>query len=121
MDYLTESSSVPGSYEIYIDLPEGTGVPGLSGTMSRSEQGEKYSCCVTPESVYQEGIRNYVYVVKERDGILGKEYYAEQVNVRIQDENDNWVAVESVLDGDSLIISSSTKEVKNGDVVRLEE
>ena len=121
VDYLAESSSVPGSYEIYIDLPEGMGVPGLSGTMSRSEQGEKYSCCVTPESVHKEGIRNYVYVVKERDGILGKEYYAEQVTVRIQDENDIWVAVEGTLDGDSLIISSSTKEVKNGDVVRLEE
>ena len=121
VDYLAESSSVPGSYEIYIDLPEGMGVPGLSGTMSRSEQGEKYSCCVTPESVHRESIRSYVYVVKERDGILGKEYYAEQVNVRIQDENDNWVAVEGALDGDSLIIASSTKEVKNGDVVRLEE
>lgn len=121
VDYLAESSSMPGSYEVYIDLPEGVGMPGLSGTMSRSEQGEKYSCCVTPESVYREGIRCYVYVVKERDGILGKEYYAEQVNVRIQDENDIWVAVEGALDGESLIISSSTKEVKNGDVVRLEE
>ena len=121
VDYLTESSSVAGSYELYINLPEGTGVPGLSGTMSRSEQGEKYSCCVTPESVHRESIRSYVYVVKERDGILGKEYYAEQVNVRIQDENDAWVAVEGALDSDSLIIASSTKEVKNGDVVRLEE
>ena len=121
IDYLAESSSMPGSYEIYIDLPEGTGVPGLSGTVSRSEQGERHSCCVTPESVHQEGTRSYVYVVKERDGILGKEYYAEQVNVRIQDENDIWVAVEGTLDVDSLIISSSTKEVKNGDVVRLEE
>ena len=120
VDYLAESSSMPGSYEIYVDLPEGTGMPGLSGKMSRSEQGEKYSCCVTPESVHREGNRSYVYVVKERDGILGKEYYAEQVNVRIQDENDIWVAVEGTLDGDSLIISSSTKEVKNGDVVRLE-
>ena len=121
VDYLMESSSVAGSYELYINLPEGTGVPGLSGAMSRSEQGEKHSCCVTPESVRREGLRSYVYVVKERDGILGKEYYAEQVNVRIQDENDNWVAVEGALDGDSLIISSSTKEMKNGDVVRLEE
>ena len=71
--------------------------------------------------MHRESIRSYVYVVKERDGILGKEYYAEQVNVRIQDENDAWVAVEGALDGDSLIIAYSTKEVKNGDVVRLEE
>lgn len=121
VDYLSESSTMPGSYEVYINLPEGTGVPGLSGTMSHAEPGEKHSCCVTPPAVYKEGTRSYVYVVKERDGILGKEYYAEQVNVRVLDENENLVAVEGALDSDSLIISSATKAVKNGDVIRLSE
>lgn len=121
VDYLAESSFMAGSYELYIDLPEGLGVPGLSGTMSRSEKGEKYFCCIKPEAVHRDNIRTYVYVVKERQGILGKEYYAEQIGISILDENDNWVAVEGALDSDSLIISSSTKEVKNGDTVRLEE
>lgn len=121
VDYLTESSATPGSYEVYIDLPEGTGVPGMSGVMSRAESGEKHDCCVTPEAVHKEGVRSFVYVVKERDGILGKEYYAEQVSVRIQDENESWVAVEGALDSDSVIITSSTKELKNGEVVRLSE
>lgn len=121
IDYLSESDTMPGTYEVYMNLPEGTGTPGLSGRMSRSEKGEKYFCCVTPAAVHKEDIRNYVYVVKERDGILGKEYYAEQINVRIQDENDYWVAVEGALDSDSVIITSSTKELKNGDVVRLEK
>lgn len=121
VDYLVESVSAPGSYEVYIDLPEGTGVPGVSGTMSRAESGEKHSCCVTPLAVYKDQARSYVYVVKEREGILGTEYYAQQVNVRVKDQNEAWVAVEGALDGDSVIISSSTKEVKNGDVVRLSE
>lgn len=121
VDYLSESSTMPGNYEVYINLPEGTGVPGLSGTMSRAESGEKYSYCVTPAAVHEEGSRHYVYVVKEREGILGKEYYAEQVTVRVLDENEYWAAVEGALDDDSIIISSSTKEVKNGDVIRLSE
>ena len=121
ISYLSESGSAPGSYEVYIDLPEETGVPGLSGTMTRAESGERHPTCVTPMAVHKEGTRNYVYVVKERDGILGMECYASQVNVRVLDENESWVAVEGALDGDSLIISSSTIEVKNGDVVRLEE
>lgn len=121
IDYLAENDSMPGTYEVYMNLPEGTGTPGLTGRMSRSEKGEKHFCCVTPTAVHKEDIRSYVYVVKERDGILGKEYYAEQVSVRIMDENDYWVAVEGALDSDSVIITSSTKEIKNGDVVRLEE
>ena len=118
VDYLSESSTMPGNYEVYINLPEGMGVPGLSGTMSRAESGEKHYCCVTPAAVHEEGPRHYVYVVKERDGILGKEYYAEQVNVMVLDENENWAALEGALNDDSVIISSSTKEVKYGDVVR---
>ena len=114
VDYLSESSTMPGNYEVYINLPEGMGVPGLSGTMSRAESGEKHYCCVTPAGVHEEGSRHYVYVVKERDGILGKEYYAEQVNVMVLDENENWAALEGALNDDSVIISSSTKEVKNG-------
>ena len=121
VDYLEESSSLPGSYDIYIDLPEGTGVPGLSGTMSRSESGEKHPVCVTPQAVHKADVQSYVYVVRERDGILGKEYYAEQIKVRILDENESWVAVEGALDNESIIITSSTKEVGNGDVIRLEE
>ena len=121
VDYLSESSTMPGNYEVYINLPEGMGVPGLSGTMSRAESGEKHYCCVTPAAVHEEGSRHYVYVVEERDGILGKEYYAEQVNVMVLDENENWAALEGALNDDSVIISSSTKEVKNGDVVRLSE
>ncbi len=121
VDYLSESSTMPGNYEVYINLPEGMGVPGLSGTMSRAESGEKHYCCVTPAAVHEDGSRHYVYVVKERDGILGKEYYAEQVNVMVLDENENWAALEGALNDDSVIISSSTKEVKNGDVVRLSE
>lgn len=121
VDYLTESSTMPGSYDLYINLPEGIGMPGMSGTISRSDRGDKYPCCVTPGAVHTDLAISYVYVVRERDGILGKEYYAEQVNVRIQDENDYWVAVEGALDNDSRIISISTKEVKNGDAVRWEE
>lgn len=118
VDYLAESETMPGSYEIYINLPEGMGMPGLSGTMSHTEQGEKYSCCISPLALHKEDTRSYVYVVKEREGILGVEYYVEEISVKVLDENESWAAVEGALDKDSRIIISSTKEVHNGDIVR---
>ena len=121
IDYLAESSMAPGSYEIYINLPEGTGVPGMSGTMEHTESGEKHSCCVTPAAVNKADNRNFVYVVREREGILGMEYYAEQVNVTIVDENESWTALEAPLDKEDRIIASSTKEIKNGEIIRLSE
>lgn len=122
IDYLAESSSAPGSYEVYINLPEGTGVPGMSGTMSHVESGEKRPCCVTPAAVTTVEGRSHVYVVREREGILGMEYYAEQVSVRIADQNDYFVALENApLDQEDRIIISSTKALENGGIVRLSE
>ena len=122
IDYLAESSSAPGSYEVYINLPEGTGVPGMSGTMSHVESGEKRPCCVTPAAVTTVEGRSHVYVVREREGILGMEYYAEQVSVRIADQNDYFVALENApLDQEDRIIISSTKALENGEIVRLSE
>jgi len=118
VDYLAESESMPGNYEIYINLPEGKGTPGLSGVMKRTETGEKYPNCLPPMAVHRDNTRSYVYVVKEREGILGMEYYVEELSVRVLDENENWVAVEGALDSDSQVILSATKEVKNGEIVR---
>lgn len=94
----------------------------MSGTMSHAESGEKHTCCVTPTAVTTVEGRSHVYVVREREGILGMEYYAEQVSVRIADQNDYFVALDSApLDKEDRIVSSSTKEIKNGEIVRLSE
>lgn len=122
IDYLAESEGNPEKYEAFITLPEGTGIPGLSGTISRSESGEKYSLCLPAAAVHSENNRNYVYVLKEREGILGQEYYVDEINVRVIDKNDNWVAIEEgAVDKESRIILSATKEVKKGEAVRWED
>lgn len=119
VDYLAESETMPGSFDLYINLPEGAGTPGLSGVMTHSETGEQQPLCIPPLAVNTLETRSWVYVVKEREGILGMEYYVEEVDVKIRDRNENWVAVEGALDGESRILLSSTKAVKNGDTVRL--
>ncbi len=122
IDYLAESKSVPEGFEALINLPENTGVPGVSGTISRSEPGEKYKLCIPPTALYKRDDRYYVYVLKEREGILGAEYYVEEVNVKVLDQNENWAAIaEGALDQESRIITSSTKEISKGDVVRWEQ
>ena len=60
--------------------------------------------------------------MKEREGILGEEYYVDMVNVKVLDRNDNQAAVEGgALDKESRIIVSSTKEIGKGDTVRWED
>ncbi len=121
IDYFSESASMPGSFETLVSLPEGIGMPGLSGTLKCSDIGEKYGCCIPTSAVYKDNIRTFIYVLKEREGILGQEYYAEEVNVKILDENESWAAIEGgVLTEDSKVITSADKEFSKGDVVRPE-
>lgn len=119
VDYFMESQTMPGSFEVTIELPQNMGVPGLSGKITYSKQGEKYECCISPEAVYRTDTRSYVYALKSREGILGEEYYVEEVTVKVIDQNDTWVAIESgALDKESKIITSADQEIHKGDVVR---
>lgn len=126
VDYISESQTMPGSYETLISLSKdgdsgsGKWIPGLSGVLRRVERGEKYRCCISPHAVYYTtDNRTFVYVLRQREGILGEEYYVEEVNVKVLDENENWVAIEpGAIDTESRIIDYSDKEIEKGDVVR---
>lgn len=119
IEYLGESKTQPGCLETRIRLPEGVGTPGLSGTLTHKAVGEKYQLCLPPCAIYQEELRSYVYVLKEREGILGMEYYVEEITVKVLDYNETWAAVEATgLDEESRIIVSADKEIKKGSIVR---
>ncbi len=121
VDYLAENESAPGTFTALVQLPEETGMPGLSGVLRCSKTGEKHYCCISLLALHSQNDRNFVYVVNEREGILGLEYYVEEINVSVKDKNDQWAAVEGALTEDSRIIISATKEVEQGGVVRLAE
>lgn len=121
IDYIEENVNAPDTYTALLRLPEETGLPGFSGKMTCSKAGEKYPCCVSILALHAERDRNFVYVVNEREGILGTEYYVEEITVSVADKNDKLAAIEGAVTGDSLIIESSTKEFEKGDVVRLSD
>lgn len=122
VDYLKESNGGPGTYEAYLNLPADTGIPGMSGVLEATVTGESYENCIPVESLHEENKNYYVYVVKERDGILGKELYAERVSVQILDQNNRYAAIEGgVLDKESAVITSLSEVINRGDVVRYEE
>lgn len=119
VDYLQENESMPGTYTAIVKLPEETGVPGLSGKLTCSKTGEKYPACIPLSALHSENGRYFVYVVNEREGILGTEYYVEEITINVVDKNDRLAAIEGAVSDESLILESSTKEVQKGTVVRL--
>ncbi len=122
VDYIEEDGS--GSYRAVIYLPEGEGELGMSGTMRRSDVSESFSCCIPINALHSEspGNRYYVYVLGQRDGILGKEYYAQLRYVEVLDQNELYAALaEGSLSGEEQVITGCDKEIANGAAVRYEE
>lgn len=61
----------------------------------------------------------FLYQVKQRDGMLGKEFYLERVNVYIGDsDNENTVIIKGITFFEPLVLTSN-KPVDAGDVVSL--
>lgn len=119
VDYLEESDTSPGSYDVYMNLPDKAASPGASGTMSVSVQGELHGLCIPVEALYKEEERYYVFEIKEKEGILGAELYAEKVSVKVTDQNDRFAALEEgTINKDSKVIVSATEELKGGEIIR---
>lgn len=87
-----------------------------------AHNSKDYDTCMVLGALRSDGNGNsYVLIEKEKDTILGKELVTEKVNVKIEDSNQEYVAVSSnTLSSDDKVIFSSNKNIEPGDVVREE-
>ena len=123
VDYVRESGTAPELYEVYILLQEGEGTIGQSGTLKAEIQTETYPVCIPTDALHEDASRrDYVYIVRERAGILGNELAAEKVYVKVLDQNDRYTAIEEgVIDRDTEVIVSSTEPLEDRMIIRYRE
>lgn len=123
IDYLSENHLAAGTYDITVILPKGAANIGQSGTLSVSYRSKNYPVCIPTDAVYTDGNqRKFVFVLSKKDGILGEELAARKVYVTILEQNNNYTAIEEgIIDGNTEVIVSATKELKDGSIVRYME
>lgn len=120
VDYLTEN--ITGGYDMMCRLPEDIGTPGIGGSVRKTVQGDRQSTVVPVEALHKESESYYIYLAKEKSGILGNEIYAEKLKVNVIDQNDRYAAMEpGIVSEDTQIIISSSKELKQGESIRFNE
>lgn len=119
-DYIAENTA--GGYDVTCRLGDAKAPVGSYGMAKRTVQGELYPGTVPIDAVVSENEVDYLFTVNEKTGILGKEYYVEKLKVCIVDRNDRYAAIEGTTVGaDTQIVVFSSKELKQGESVRLEE
>lgn len=123
IDYLAENEYMPGTYEILSVVPGSSAAMGESGVLSIKKQSESYACCIPVEALHMDDTgKYYIYMVAQKESILGTQYIASAVRVNVLDQNEMYAAIDaSLVDEKTEIITSSTKEIHDGSVVRYKE
>lgn len=106
-----------GSYTVTIWLEPGVAKGRTEGTMEVTYTSQVYDYVVPKQALHNDG-SNCVYVLEEKNGILGTELSIRSLTVRLLDENDDNAAIaDELLTSDMKIVTESSKELSNGAAV----
>lgn len=106
-----------GSYTVTIWLEPEVAMGRTEGIMELTSTSEIYDFVVPKQALHNDG-GNCVYVLEERNGILGTELSIRSMTVRLIDENeDNAAIADELLTSDMKIVTQSSKELSNGAAV----
>ncbi len=105
--------------DIVIDIPPDGLKGGEIGTADIKKNIGSYNVLVPNSAVGQDNKGYFVYVLKEREGPLGKEFYVETVSVDIGDSDNTRTVVFSGINALDKVISDSDKPLDNGSPVMI--
>lgn len=107
---------------ISVEIPEGALLIGENADFIISQDAGPYNSCIPLSALVEESGRYFVYVVEDKDTILGEVPSARKVEVTLKDRNLKFAAVdEGMLTDKQKIIVYSDREISNGSRVRLLE
>ena len=120
---LEESSSQqeePKMYEVIITSAETVFTIGTTVLVNIQNESITYDTCIPTQALHQErGDEFYVFVISEKDTMLGKEKVAWKLPVKVLDKNMDFAALENnTLSNSQKIIYTSDRLVQEGNVVR---
>ena len=72
-------------------------------------------------ALHSDGDKYYVYVINEKDTILGTETAVDKVQVEILDKNNEQAAIDGAFSWNQKFVLTSSKTLRDGDRVRLLE
>lgn len=115
------SAEDKNSYELTVSIPAKVKKLGSIATLKVEKASKKYDTCVSLGALHSDGDKYYVYVINEKDTILGTETAVDKVQVDILDKNNEQAAIEGSFSWGQQFVLTSSKTLRNGDRVRLVE
>ena len=105
-------------YSVMAQIPDKE--KDLDGTalLTVTKQTETYQNCVPLEAVHSKNGKYYVYLLSEKNTVLGIQESVEQIEVNVIDKNERYAAVKAEFPNDAKVIVTSNKKLKDNSRVR---
>jgi len=111
-----------GKIEISGIMPEGNYSVGSAAYFKVTKQSKEYSQTIPIQAIRTDSKeKNYVLITAEENTILGNEVTARRVDINIIDKDYSTAAIEGSLYSEDKLITSSSKNIEEGDRIRVEE
>ena len=107
--------------EVRFLMPKGDYIEGQSIFMDYIKETEAFDTCIPLQALHQDDKGYFVLILQERQTVLGTEQEAVRLGVQVIEKDENTAVLDSSFDVTTPILVSSTKMVKEGDRVRVEE
>ncbi len=107
--------------DIIIDIPSDGISGGENGTADIKKNEGSYDTLVSNSAIGQDNNGHFVYVVRERSGPLGEEYYVQKVTVTTGESDQLKTAVLSGLNAMDHVVNNNDKVLSDGARVLLDD
>lgn len=111
----------PANSKILVFSVEGDVSDGQSLSISIGQKSANYDCIVPNSAIREDNNGKFVLIVSQKSSPLGNRYFAERVDVEVLASDDTQSAVKGALNGWEFVITTSTKPVEAGQLIRLKD
>lgn len=108
-------------YHISVNIPLDTKNLGRVASIKINNESKNYENGIALEALHKEDSKTYVFLVTEKETVLGCETIVERMDVIVEDKNDEYAAISGAFDRTQKFVLSSNKPIETGDRIRLIE
>lgn len=116
---LPDKENPQGNKKLLFELSGDKIESGAQVNISVSEETKQYECTVPNAAVRADSNGSFVYVVEVKSSPLGNRYVATRVDVQVQAKDDAMSAISGALPSWGYVVTSSSKPIEAGNLVKL--
>ena len=119
LQQIKTSKTDPANSRVLVFSVEGDVRDGQSLSISIGQKSANYDYIVPNSAIREDNNGKFILKVSQKSSPLGNRYYAERVDVEVLGSDDTQSAVRGALEGWEFVITTSTKPVETGQLIRL--